>query len=69
MVRHKEIDVMLTTSDVAHVLCMYVNSVRRWSNQGILTAYRIGPGGDQRFRREDIASFLLELTLDNSSKE
>ena len=51
---------MLTTSGVARVLNLHINTVRRWSNQGILRAYRIGLRGDRRFKREDIDSFLLE---------
>ena len=50
--------IMLTTRDVARLLSVHVNTVRRWSNQGVLKSYRIGPRGDRRFRREDIDSFL-----------
>ena len=50
--------VMLTTSNVAHLLGLHVNTVRRWSNQGILKSYRIGPRGDRRFWREDVDGFL-----------
>ena len=50
---------MLTTSGVARLLNVHVNTVRRWSNQGILKSYRIGPRGDRRFNEEDIANFLL----------
>jgi excisionase family DNA binding protein len=38
----KKIDPMLTTSDVARLLNVHINTVRRWSNQGILKTYRIG---------------------------
>ncbi len=51
------IDPMLTTSEVAHILNVHINTVRRWSNQGILKAYRLGFRGDRRFKREDIVSF------------
>jgi len=70
MVGHKQSSNMLTTSDVARLLNVHVNTVRRWSNQGILMAYRIGPRGDRRFRGEDIAGFLHELKTDwgNGSK-
>ncbi len=51
---------MLTTSDAAYLLCAHVNTVRRWSNKRILKAYHIGPRGDRRFRRDDIAQFLIE---------
>jgi excisionase family DNA binding protein len=60
MAGHKDIDPMLTASDVAHLLNVHVNTVRRWSNQGILKAYRIGSRGDRRFHEKDIASFLLQ---------
>ena len=50
----------LTTSDVAHLLNIHINTVRRWSNKGILKSYRIGPRGDRRFNREDINSVSLE---------
>jgi len=50
--------VMLTVGDVASLLGVHTNTVRCWSNSGILKAYRVGPRGDRRFRREDIDSFL-----------
>ena len=68
MVGHKEIDAMLTASEVARLLHVHVNTVRRWSNQGILKAYRSGSRGDRRFRPEDIISFLSELASDNSGE-
>ena len=62
---NNDIDPMLTTSEVAHILSVHINTVRRWSNQGILKAYRIGSRGDRRFRREDIASF---FSRDNKNR-
>ncbi len=59
MVDYNHIDPMLTTSEVARLLSVHINTVRRWSNQGILKAYRIGSRGDRRFRKEDIDSFFL----------
>ncbi len=58
MANSRRIEPMLTTSDVARLLNVHINTVRRWSNQGTLKTYRIGARGDRRFRREDIASFL-----------
>jgi excisionase family DNA binding protein len=51
---------MLTTSDVGRLLNVHINTVRRWTNKGILKVYRIGPRGDRRFRQEDITTFLVE---------
>lgn len=49
---------LLTTSGVANMLHLHINTVRRWSNQGILKPYRIGPRGDRRFIRDDVMNFL-----------
>ncbi len=66
MANRKEIDAMLTVSDVANLLSVHINTIRRWSNQGILKAYRIGSRGDRRFRQEDITSFLAEQSNDGN---
>ena len=58
MADNKKIDGMLTASEVARLLNVHINTVRRWSNQGALKAYRIGSRGDRRFRPWDIAGFL-----------
>ena len=60
MANHKEIDPMLTVSDVAHLLSVHINTVRRWSNRGILKAYRVGSRGDRRFSQEDFTNFLSQ---------
>ena len=52
---------LLTVREVARLLNIHVNTVRRWGDQGILRAYRITSRGDRRFKREDIDSFLAEL--------
>lgn len=52
---------LLTTSEVADLLYVHINTVRRWSNKGILKAVRIGPRGDRRFRREDIQNLLADF--------
>jgi len=53
-----ESKLMLTTSDVARLLGLHGNTVRRWSRRGILKAYRLGVRGDRRFRREEVERFL-----------
>ena len=57
---------MLTTSGVADMLNIHINTVRRWSNRGVLKPYRIGPRGDRRFTRDDILRFLNVPEFDNS---
>ncbi len=51
---------MLTVREVARLLNVHINTVRRWNEKGMLKAYRIGPRGDRRFSREDIAMFLSD---------
>jgi excisionase family DNA binding protein len=52
---------MLAVREVARLLNMHTNSVRRWSDRGIIMAYRINHRGDRRFRQDDIARFVDEL--------
>lgn len=56
-----DIGPMLTTSEVAQILNVHINTVRRWSNQGTLRAYRIGSRGDRRFKKEDVVSFFKDM--------
>ena len=56
---------MLRTGEACRILCIHSNTLRRWSEQGIVKTYRLGPRGDRRFRREDIAALLIEKTEDS----
>ena len=58
---HRELsNNMLTLREVALLLNIHINTVRRWSNMGILKSYRIGPRADRRFRRDEVVSFLFQ---------
>jgi excisionase family DNA binding protein len=52
------LDKLLKTKDVAEILNTHPNTIRRWSEQGIIEAYRIGSRGDRRFRQSDIDNFV-----------
>ena len=54
-----EVDTLLRASEAASLLHVHVNTVRNWSNLGILPSFRIGPRGDRRFRKRDLMTFLL----------
>jgi excisionase family DNA binding protein len=56
---------LITTRELAKLLNIHINTVRKWSDQGIIKSYRIGKRCDRRFSREDIALF-LEQTSYNS---
>ncbi len=51
---------MFTTRELAKFLNVHINTVRRWSDQGIIKSYRIGPRGDRRFSRDDVLIFLSD---------
>jgi len=51
-------DALLTTTEAAELLNVHVNTVRRWSNKGMLETYRIGSRGDRRLRRRDVDKLL-----------
>ena len=53
---------LLTVSEVASVLHVHVNPVRKWSDGGLLPASRLGQRGDRRFSREDVQDLLQERT-------
>ena len=49
---------LLTVSEAAEFLHVHNNTLRRWSDTGLLTSYRICSRGDRRFAREDLMHFL-----------
>ena len=51
---------MFTTRELAKFLNVHINTVRRWSDQGVIKSYRIGPRGDRRFSKDDVLSFLAD---------
>ena len=57
---NKQISSMLTVREVSKLLHVHSNTLRRWTDQGVIKSYRIGPRGDRRFKPEDVALLLLE---------
>ena len=68
MATENQVGPMLTVREVARLLHIHANTVRRWSNRGILRAYRITRRGDRRFRQEDIEHFLAELNVNTDNE-
>jgi len=56
---------MLTVQEVARLLHIHPNTLRRWSNRGLIKAYRITPRGDRRYRRQEILNFLAKLNANH----
>ncbi len=61
MAKDNQTDNMLTVREAAQLLHVHPNTLRRWSDEGRIAAYRIAPRGDRRFTRPDIVSFLSEF--------
>ena len=51
---------LLTMREACRVLNIHANTLRRWSNQGRIKAYRVGPAAHRRYRQEDIASLVVD---------
>ena len=49
---------MLTLAEVAKLLRVHPNSIRRWTNLGLLKCYRVGVRGDRRFAADELDEFL-----------
>jgi excisionase family DNA binding protein len=60
---------MLTVREVANLLHVHVNTVRRWSNRGVLKSYQINVRGDRRFRQVDVALFLTKMNSRASAED
>lgn len=69
----QESNELITVGQVARLLHIHPNTVRRWSNKGILTAYRICERGDRRFKSKDIAllfeSWLLDYRIESHNRK
>ncbi len=51
-------EMMLTVTEVAKLLHVHPNTLRRWSIEGRIQTYRITPRGDRRFKLSDVQDFL-----------
>lgn len=61
MTDYEKMDKMLTPKEVAELLHIHTNTLRRWSDKGRIVAYRINPRGDRRYKRQDIERFLAQF--------
>ena len=69
MVDSSQIEPMLTVGEVARLLHIHINTVRRWSNQGIIKSHRITSRGDRRFKQGDIALFIAGFNSHQSDQK
>ncbi len=53
-----EVGKLLTASEVAEMLHLHVNTVKRLGDRGELPFFRVTRRGDRRFRYDDVLEFL-----------
>ena len=61
-----EVGKLLTAAEVAEMLHLHVNTVKRLGDRGELPFFRVCKRGDRRFRYDDVLEFLhrrSELSL------
>jgi len=54
---------MLRPCEAARIIGVHPNTLRRWSNEGMVNVYYIGRRGERRFRYKDIVD--LRQSLDS----
>jgi excisionase family DNA binding protein len=57
MISH-EVGKLLTATEVADLLHLHVNTVKRLGDRGEIPFYRLCKRGDRRFRYDDVLDFL-----------
>jgi len=51
---------LLKISEVAEILNVHPNTLRKWDKKGILKAVRFGERGDRRYKKEDLKRLIKE---------
>lgn len=51
---------LLTIGQASRMLNIHPNTLRRWSDLGLIRAYRVGPRGDRRFKQNDVEAMLAK---------
>jgi excisionase family DNA binding protein len=54
-------DNMMTVTEVSRILHVHPNTLRRWSDKGVIRSVCITPRGDRRFTYQDIDQFLTAM--------
>ncbi len=49
---------MLTVREASQVLSVHPNTLRKWSDRGMIPTYRIGNRRDRRFVLSDLVDFM-----------
>jgi DNA-binding transcriptional MerR regulator len=52
---------LLTTAEAAFILSVHENTVRRWTERGLLTAHQGVPASDLRYTGEEVVRLFHQL--------
>jgi len=62
--KEQKFSTLLSADEVAAIFEVHPNTIRRWIEEGKLVAEKIGPKGDRKFRREDVAVYYLDRAIE-----
>jgi len=62
-----ETDELLAVREAADLLKVHGNTIRKWDRKGILTAMRVGPGNQRRFRKSEVLALLSRKTQEEAA--
>ena len=54
---------LLSVGQAALILSVHPNTLRNWSNKGLIPSYRIGQRRDRRFALDDLREFLERIEI------
>ncbi len=66
MVLDGQVGGLLTVREVARLLHVHPNTLRHWSDKGVIKSHRINQRGDRRFMWEEVARFLRTTFSDEA---
>lgn len=58
MKKKLEIPELLTLQEACEFLKKHPNTLRKWDQQGVLKAVRMGPRGDRMYKKEEILKLI-----------
>jgi excisionase family DNA binding protein len=58
MIGEEDNNVMFSVAEVATILNVHANTVRKWSDEGRIKSCRVGPRGDRGFTPDDLKKFI-----------
>lgn len=58
MKKKNDIPELLTLQEACKLLKKHPNTLRKWDEQSVLKAIRIGPRGDRMYKKEDILKLI-----------